>query len=87
MAEFSDREFHIMKRALAIATLAVEREGERSCSGAADIKLLLTKLVESDVELLMYVREARVALGGLEQVRVPNVGRTLPAAEERERLA
>jgi len=87
MAEFSDREIHIIKRALAIATLAVERDGERSRSCAADIKLLLTKLVESDVELLMYVREARVALEGLEPVRVRNVGRTLQTAGERGQLA
>ena len=62
MAEFTGREMHLIRRALAIATIAVERVTERSHSGDAGMKALLVKLVESDVELVMYVREARIAL-------------------------
>jgi len=62
VAEFTSREIHLIKRALAIATLAVERATDRSHSGDADMKALLVKLVESDVELVMYVREARIEL-------------------------
>ena len=64
VAEFTSREMHVIKRALAIAALAVERVTERSHSDDANLKALLIKLVESDVELVMYVREARIALTG-----------------------
>jgi hypothetical protein len=62
VAEFTSREMHVIKRALAIAALAVERVTERSNSDDANLKALLIKLVKSDVELVMYVREARIAL-------------------------
>jgi hypothetical protein len=62
MAEFTSREMHVIKRALAIAALAVERVTEGSHSDDANLKALLIKLVKSDVELVMYVREARIAL-------------------------
>jgi hypothetical protein len=55
---------HLIKKALAIATLAVERTAERLHSDDANMKALLVKLVESDVELVMYVSEARIALTG-----------------------
>ena len=61
MADFTGREMHLIKRALALTTPAVERATERSHSGDADMKALLVKLVESDVELVMYVRETRIA--------------------------
>ena len=64
VSEFTDREMYLIKRALAIATLAVERATERSHADDADMKALLVKLVEFDVELVMYVREARIALTG-----------------------
>ena len=53
VAEFTSREMHLIKRALAIAH-----------SDDANLKALLIKLVKSDVELVMYVREARIALAG-----------------------
>jgi hypothetical protein len=62
VAEFMGREMHLIKKALAIATLAVERRAERLRSDDANMKALLIKLVESDVELVMYLREARIAL-------------------------
>jgi hypothetical protein len=62
--KFTGREIHLIKRALAIATLAVERAAERSHPDDADMKSLLLKLVESDVELATYIREARIALTG-----------------------
>jgi hypothetical protein len=64
VAEFMGREIHLIMKALAIATLAVERTAERLHSDDANMKALLVKLVESDVELVMYVREARIALTG-----------------------
>jgi hypothetical protein len=62
VAEFTSREMHLIKRALAIAALAVERMTEHSHSDDANSKALLIKLVKSDVELVMYLREARIAL-------------------------
>ena len=53
---------HLIKKALAIAALAVERMTEHSHSDDANLKALLIKLVKSDVELVMYLREARIAL-------------------------
>jgi hypothetical protein len=54
VAEFTSREMHVVKRALAIAALAVERVTERSHSDDANLKELLIKLVKSDVERVMY---------------------------------
>jgi len=44
VAEFTSREMHVVKRALAIAALAVERVTERSHSDDANLKELLIKL-------------------------------------------
>ena len=80
MAEFTGREMHSIRRALAIATIAVERVTERSHSGDAGMKALLVKLVESDVELVMYAREARIAL-----TREPEPAQALSARRHRRR--
>ena len=39
VAEFASREIHLIKRALAIATLAVEWATDRSHSGDADMQI------------------------------------------------
>jgi hypothetical protein len=66
MAEFFHRELHLVKKALAIATLAIERQPGpfQSISDQADMKALLDKLIESDTELEFYVRAARTAVTG-----------------------
>ena len=66
MAVFGDRELHLVKKELAIATLAIElRPGPfQSASDQADMKALLDEIIESDVELAYYVRSARIAVTG-----------------------
>jgi hypothetical protein len=66
MAEFVHRELHLVKKALAIATLAIERKPGpfQPASDQADMKALLDTLIESDTELEFYVRTARVAVTG-----------------------
>ncbi len=55
-----------MKKALAIAVLAIERQPGpyQSFSDQADMKDLLDQVIESDVELAHYTRAARIAVTG-----------------------
>lgn len=66
MAEFKDRDLHLVKKALAIAVLAIERQPGPLQSGSdqADMKVLLERLIENDVELAHYARSARIAVTG-----------------------
>ena len=66
MAEVVDREFHLVKKALAIAVLAIDRQPGplQSLSDQADMKLLLDRLIQSDTELAAYTRAARIAVTG-----------------------
>lgn len=66
MAEFVLRELHLVKKALAIAVLAIERTPGpfQSTSDQADMKALLDRLIESDLELAGYLRAARIAVTG-----------------------
>ena len=66
VAEFTDRKLHLVKKALAIATLAIERQPGpfQSTSDQADMKALLDELIESDTELEHYARAARIAVTG-----------------------
>ena len=66
MVEFVLRELHLVKKALAIAVLAMERQPGplQSTSDQADMKALLDRLIESDTELAFYVRAARIAVKG-----------------------
>jgi hypothetical protein len=66
MAQFKDRDLHLVKKALAIAVLAIERRPGpfQSSSDQADMKALLDRLIASDVELEHYAREARIAVTG-----------------------
>ena len=66
MAEFSDREMHLVKKALAIAVLAIERQPGpfQSFSDQADMKAMLDRIIGSDGELAMYVRAAKIAVTG-----------------------
>jgi hypothetical protein len=66
MAEFILRDLHLVKEALAIAVLAIERQPGpyQSFSDQDDMKDLLDQLIESDVELAHYTRAARISVNG-----------------------
>jgi hypothetical protein len=66
MAQFKDRDLHLVKKALAIAVLAIERQPGpfQSASDRADMKALLDRLIASDVELEHLARAARIAVTG-----------------------
>jgi len=66
VAEFEGRDLHLVKKALAIAILAIERVPGpfQSESDQADMKKVLDGLIESDTELEHYVRAARIAVTG-----------------------
>ncbi|TWB86836.1 hypothetical protein FBZ93_12617 [Bradyrhizobium macuxiense] len=66
MAELKGRELHLVKKALAIAVLAIERQPGpfQSTSDQNDMKALLDGLIESDTELAFYARAARIAVTG-----------------------
>ncbi len=66
MAEFTGRELHLVKKALAIASLAIERRPGplQSASDQADMKALLDDLIESDTELEHYARAAWIVITG-----------------------
>ena len=51
MAEFTGRDLHLVKKALAIAALAIERQPGpvQSSSDQADMKALLDALIENDL--------------------------------------
>jgi hypothetical protein len=60
------RELHLVKKALAIAVLAIERQAGpfQSMSDQADMKVMLDHLTRSDTELAHYARAARIAVTG-----------------------
>jgi hypothetical protein len=66
MVELTDRKLHLVKKALAIATLAIESKPGPfpSASDQADMKALLDELIVSDTELEHYARAARIAVSG-----------------------
>ena len=66
MAEFTGRDLHLVKKALAIAVLAIERQPGpfQSASDQTDMKALLDELIESDTELAHYARAAKIAVTG-----------------------
>jgi hypothetical protein len=66
MAELVLRDLQLVKKALAIAILAIEREPGvfQSSSDQMDMKTLLERLVPSDEELAYHLRSARIAVTG-----------------------
>ncbi|MCK1349218.1 hypothetical protein ABIB75_006953 [Bradyrhizobium sp. GM2.2] len=66
MAEFTGRDLHLVKKALAIAVLTIEREPGpfQSASDQSDMKTLLDDMIEDDTELAFYARAARIAVTG-----------------------
>ncbi len=66
MAKFTGRDLHLVKKALAIAVVAIERQPGpfQSASDQSDMKALLDGLTENDTELAHYARAARIAVTG-----------------------
>lgn len=66
MSDFDDRELHLMKKALAIAVLAIERqEGAlQSASDMSDMKSLLGRLISSEAVFEHYIQAARIVVQG-----------------------
>ena len=66
MAEFRGRDLHLVKKALAIAVLSIERQpGQfQPFSDQADMKALLDALIQNDVELEHYARSATTVVTG-----------------------
>ena len=66
MVEFTGRDLHLVKKALAIAVLSIERQPGpfQSVSDQSDMKALLDGLIENDTELAHYARAARIAVTG-----------------------
>jgi hypothetical protein len=66
MAEFTGRDLHLVKKALAIAVLTIEREPGpfQSASDQSDMKTLLDDMIEDETELAFYARAARIAVTG-----------------------
>jgi hypothetical protein len=66
VVEFVDRDLHLVKKALAIAVVAIERQPGpfQSTSDQADMKAVLDRLITSDTELEHYARAARIAVTG-----------------------
>jgi len=65
MATIELRDLHLVKKALAIAVLAMERQRGPLQSGSDqhDMKLLLERLAD-DAEMELYTRAAWIALTG-----------------------
>ncbi len=66
MEEFTGRDLHLVKKALAIAVLAIERQPGpfQSASDQSDMKALLDDLIENETELAFYAHAARIAVTG-----------------------
>jgi hypothetical protein len=66
MAEFTGDDLHPVKKALAIAVLAIERQPGpfQLASDQSDMKALIDRLIENDTELAHYARAAQIAVTG-----------------------
>jgi len=64
--EIGGRDLHLVKKALAIAVLTIARQPGpfQSTSDMADMKALLDRLIESEVEMEHYARAAQIAVTG-----------------------
>ncbi|WP_093085507.1 hypothetical protein [Sphingobium sp. AP50] len=67
MAQITDRDLHLVKKALCLGIAVIEQQPEgpfRPDSDAADMKDLADRLMEDDIELAHYLRSARLVLSG-----------------------
>jgi hypothetical protein len=60
MAQITDRDLHLVKKALCLSIAVIERPD----SDAADMKDLADRLMANDAELAHYLRSARIILAG-----------------------
>ena len=67
MTDFTGRDLHVIKRALAVAVAAFNSAPQTAFvpyADVADMKRLLADLMPSDVEMEVSMRSARMALTG-----------------------
>jgi hypothetical protein len=67
VVQIEGRQLHLVKKALAIATLAIEQQEDgpfRPSSDQADMKELLGALISSEMELETYIQSARIVIRG-----------------------
>jgi hypothetical protein len=67
MVQIEGRQLHLVKKALAVATLAIEDQEDgpfRPTSDQADMKDLLSELTSSEAELEHYLQSARLVMQG-----------------------
>jgi hypothetical protein len=67
VAQIEGRQLHLVKKALAIATLTIEQQADgpfRPTSDQADMKELLSALTSSEIELETYIQSARIVIRG-----------------------
>lgn len=67
MPELAGRDLHLVKTALAISVLTIERSPAgpfRSDGDMADMNALLDGIIELDTELAHYARTAHIAVTG-----------------------
>jgi hypothetical protein len=67
MVQIEGRQLHLVKKALAIATFAMEVQVDgpfRPASDQTDMKKLLSELTGSETELEHYIRSARIVMQG-----------------------
>lgn len=67
MAQIIDRDLHLVKKALCFSIAVIERQPEgpfRPDSDATDMKDLADRLMANDIELVQYLRSARLILSG-----------------------
>jgi hypothetical protein len=64
MPELTGRDLHLVKKALAIAILVIERGSGpfQSLSDQADMKVLLDRIVGGDAQLEFYMKAAQIAI-------------------------
>ncbi|WP_426387660.1 hypothetical protein [Sphingobium sp. R-21] len=67
MVLFESRDLHLVKKALCLSVLVIEKQPEgpfRPDSDLADLKDLADRLLPGDTELALYMRSARLVLNG-----------------------
>ena len=67
MAQITDRDLHLVKKALCLSIAVIEQRPDgpfRPDCDAADMKDLADRLMANDAELAHYLRSARIILSG-----------------------
>lgn len=67
MATFENRDLHLVKKALCLSVLVIERQPEgpfRPDSDLSDLKDLADRLFSGDTEFSHYMRSAHIILNG-----------------------